>query len=82
MTAHLMDKGLDECLDPDFEYRLPLKVSGLFNLTTDDGKKFVEAVLNNQPVEQSETAYESRQAIPERKRMKIVERNARGVQSR
>ncbi len=44
MTAHLMDKGLNICLDPDFENRLPVKEIGPFDLTTDDGKKFKEAV--------------------------------------
>ncbi len=50
MTAHLMDKGLDECLDPDFENRIPVKESGPFDLTTDDGKKFKEAVDLNKKV--------------------------------
>ncbi len=44
MTAHLMDKGLNKCLDPDFKNRQPVKESGPFDLTTDDGKKFKEAV--------------------------------------
>jgi hypothetical protein len=48
MTAHLMDKGLDKCLNPDFKDRLPVRASGPFNLTTKEGKKFKEAVdLNN-----------------------------------
>ncbi len=47
MTAHLMDKGLNKCLDPDFENRLPVQESGPFDLTTDDGKKFKEAVFLN-----------------------------------
>ena len=50
MTAHLMDKGLNECLDPDFKNRLPAKESGPFDLTTDDGKKFKEAVDLNKKV--------------------------------
>ncbi len=50
VTAHLMGKGLDECLDPDFENRLPVKESGLFDLTTDVGKKFKEAVDLNKKV--------------------------------
>ncbi len=50
MTAHLLDKGLDECLDPDFKNRLPVKESGPFNLTTEDGKKFKEAVDLNKKV--------------------------------
>jgi hypothetical protein len=28
MTTHLMEKGLDLCLDPDFETRLPAKENG------------------------------------------------------
>jgi hypothetical protein len=28
MTAHLMDKGLDLCLEQDFESKLPLKEIG------------------------------------------------------
>jgi hypothetical protein len=50
MTAHLMDKGLNKCLDSDFENRLPVKESGPFNLTTDNGKKFKEAVDLNKNV--------------------------------
>jgi hypothetical protein len=50
MTAHLMDKGLDKCLDPDFENRLPVKESGPFDLTTENGKKFKEAVDLNKKV--------------------------------
>ncbi len=33
MTAHLMEKGLDACLDPDFQTRLPAKEIGPFNLS-------------------------------------------------
>jgi hypothetical protein len=50
MTAHLMDKGLDECLDPNFENRLPVKESGPFGLTNDNGRKFKEAVDLNKKV--------------------------------
>ncbi len=50
MTAHLMDKGLNKCLDPDFENRIQVKKSGPFDLTTDDGKKFKEAVDLNKKV--------------------------------
>jgi hypothetical protein len=32
-SAHLMEKGLDTCLDPDFETRLPNKESGPFDMT-------------------------------------------------
>jgi hypothetical protein len=31
MTAHLMDKGLDVCLEQDFESKLPLKEIGKGN---------------------------------------------------
>jgi hypothetical protein len=50
MTAHLMDKGLDKCLDPDFKNRLPRKDSGPFDLTTNDGKKSKESVDLNKKV--------------------------------
>ncbi len=40
MTAHLMDKGLNISLDPDFEDRLPVRESGPFDLTTEEGEKF------------------------------------------
>ena len=30
MSEHLMEKGLDACLDPNFETRLPNKESGPF----------------------------------------------------
>ena len=36
MMAHLMKKGLDECLDPDFETRLQTKESGLFNTAVEE----------------------------------------------
>ncbi len=44
MTAHLMDKGLNECLEPSFESRLPANESGPFDLATEDGRKAKEAV--------------------------------------
>ncbi len=50
MTAHLTDKGLNKCLDLDFENRLPVKKSGPFYLTTDKEKKFKEAVDMNKKV--------------------------------
>ncbi len=31
MTGHLMDKGLDVCLEPDFESKLPAKEIGPFD---------------------------------------------------
>ena len=36
--AHLMEKGLDACLDPNFETRLPNKESGPFDMTVEDKK--------------------------------------------
>ncbi len=50
MTAHLMDKGLDECLEPSFESRLPANESRPFNLATEDGRKAKEAVDLNKKV--------------------------------
>ncbi len=44
MTAHLMEKGLDACLDPNFETRLPAKENGPFNLALEDENNFKEAV--------------------------------------
>ncbi len=44
MAAHLMDKGLDKCLNPDFKNRLLVKESGLYNMATDKGKTFKEVV--------------------------------------
>ncbi len=35
-SAHLMEKGLDACLDPDFETRLLNKESGPFDMTVED----------------------------------------------
>ncbi len=43
-SAHLMEKGLDACLDPDFENRLPTKEIGPFDMTNDDEKNQKEAV--------------------------------------
>jgi hypothetical protein len=50
MTAHLMDKGLNECPNPDFNDRLTVRESGPFDLTTEEGKKFKEAVDLNKKV--------------------------------
>ncbi len=47
MMAHLMEKGLDACLDLDFETRLPGKKNGPFNLAVEDEKNFKEAVNLN-----------------------------------
>ena len=46
-SAHLMEKGLDACLDPDFENRLPAKEIGPFNMTVEDKKNQKEAVDMN-----------------------------------
>jgi hypothetical protein len=35
-SAHLTEKGLDACLDPDFKTRLPNKESGPFDMTVED----------------------------------------------
>ncbi len=40
MTAHLMDKGLDKCLEPGFEHKLPEKEIGPFD--SDNEKEAVE----------------------------------------
>jgi hypothetical protein len=51
MTAHHMEKGLDECLDPNFETRLPTKENGPFNMAVEEEKKLKEAVdLNKKAV--------------------------------
>jgi hypothetical protein len=39
MTAHLMEKGLDKCLDPNSETRLPTKENGPFNMAIEEEKK-------------------------------------------
>ena len=53
MTAHLMEKGLDACLDPYFETRLPKKENGPFHLAVEDEKNFKEAVdLNKKAMRQ------------------------------
>ena len=44
MSVHLMEKGLDACLDPDFENRLPTKEIGPFDMTNDVEKNQKEAV--------------------------------------
>ncbi len=50
MPAHLMEKGLDACLDPNFETRLPEKEMGPFDLTVEDKKNQKEAVDMNKKV--------------------------------
>jgi hypothetical protein len=55
MTAHLMEKGLDQCLDPNFETRLPTKENGMFNMAIEEEKKFKEAVnLNKKTIRATE----------------------------
>jgi hypothetical protein len=46
-SAHLMEKGLDACLDPNFKTRLPNKESGPFDMTVEDEKNQKEAVEMN-----------------------------------
>jgi hypothetical protein len=43
-SAHLMEKELDACLNPDFENRLPTKEIGPFDMTKDNEKNQKEAV--------------------------------------
>jgi hypothetical protein len=50
MTAHLIDKGLNKCLNPDFNDRIKVRESGPFDLTTEEGKKYKEAVDLNKKV--------------------------------
>jgi hypothetical protein len=49
-SAHLMEKGLDACLDPNFKTRLPNKESGPFDMTIEDEKNQKEAVDMNKKV--------------------------------
>ncbi len=44
MSAHFMEKGLDACLDPDSDTRLPDKEIGPFDLAVEDEKNQKEAV--------------------------------------
>ncbi len=46
-STHLMEKGLDACLNPCFETRLPNKESGPFNMTIGDEKNQKEVVEMN-----------------------------------
>jgi hypothetical protein len=39
-----MKKGLNSCMDPNFETRLPPKENGPFNLAVEDEKDFKEAI--------------------------------------
>jgi hypothetical protein len=47
MSFHLMEKGLDACLDPNFETRLPKEEIGPFDLTVEDKQNQKEAVDMN-----------------------------------
>ncbi len=47
ISAHLMEKGLDACLDPTFETRLPTNESGPFDMTVEDEENQKEAVDMN-----------------------------------
>ncbi len=47
MSTHLMEKGLDASLDPNFKTRLPEKEIEPFNLTVEDKKNQKEAVDMN-----------------------------------
>ncbi len=53
MMAHLMEKGLDKCLDPNFETRLPTKENQPFNMAIEEEKKFKEAVTMYQFIQAS-----------------------------
>ncbi len=48
--VHLIEKGLDSCLDPDFETRLPAKENRPFDSAVEDEKNFKEAVDLNKKV--------------------------------
>ena len=50
MSPNHTEKGLDACLDPDFENRLPTKEIGPFDMTNDDEKNQKEAVDLNKKV--------------------------------
>jgi hypothetical protein len=44
ISAHLIEKGLSICLDPNFKDRLPTKENRPFNLAVEAEKNFKEAV--------------------------------------
>jgi hypothetical protein len=46
-TAHMLMLGLDDAFDPDFEEELPKKEKDTFNLTSDEGKNWANAVKKN-----------------------------------
>ena len=94
-SAHLTEKGMDACLDPDFENRLPTKEIGPFDMTNDDEKNQKEAVdLNKKAMcqsiqafptmslfKQGQSAKESRQALSEWESMETVVGTSRRFQS-
>ncbi len=45
MPAHLMEKGMDACLDPKFDLTLPKKESEPFNITVKAEKNQKEAIV-------------------------------------
>ena len=64
MSAHLIEKGLDACLDPTFETRLPNKESGPFDMTIEDKKNQKEAVdLNKKAMCQFIQAFSMRMSL-------------------
>ena len=46
-TAHMVMLGLDDALNPDFERELPMKEKDIFDLTSDEGKNWANAVKKN-----------------------------------
>ncbi len=46
-TAHMVMWGLADALDPDFEEELPTKEKDAFDLTSDEGKNWANAVKKN-----------------------------------
>jgi hypothetical protein len=49
-TAHMVMLGLDDALDPDFEEELPTKGKDTFDLTSNEGKNWTNAVKKNKKV--------------------------------
>ncbi len=46
-TAHMVMLGLDDAFNPDFEEELPMKEKYTFNLTSNEGKNWANAVKKN-----------------------------------
>jgi len=64
MSVHLMEKGLDTCLDPTFETRLPNKENGPSDMTVEDKKNQKEAVdLNKEAMCQFIQAFSMRMSL-------------------